>query len=522
MANPPGVNVTVNTPSSSPNTNSPTGTWFVAGYTAGGPSGVAVPVNSIQDFNTYFGSYTNGAVAGRTSTSASLYDSLDVYFREGGIRAYVSRVVGSAGSPAKATCTLGTSFLTLTATGYGAWANSSGTTSTPASPAGLQVSAVSAGSGGFALTVTYNGNQIGQTSPPLFTANDAINWVNSLSGAGVLFAAASAGSGSVPSLTSTPTYYYFAGGVDGTVSVTPDLSTDVTTSLAAFTTPLGSGQVSAPGITVATVWQALGTHAIANNRVALLDAVDASSATTLVSAAQGLQYGGSNALTDSSYAAMFAPWVKEPGIASTTPNTVAPTFTRTVAPTAFAAAKIAASDVIYDCNVPAAGVINGNCATAIDVTTTYSASDRATINAAGVNLIRNINGAVAVYGFRSLATDTNWISFNNVRFRMQIIRDLDVVVEPFVFAEIDGKGQIFARLAGAVSGQCQLYWLRNSLYGVNPSDAFTVNTGPQINTPTTIAAGQLNVQVNLRMAPQAEQVAVTVTKYLVSATLPSY
>jgi hypothetical protein len=228
------------------------------------------------------------------------------------------------------------------------------------------------------------------------------------------------------------------------------------------------------------------------------------------------------AIADASYAAMFGPWIKVPGIASTQPNTIAPTFTRTVPPSGFVAGNIAAVDATNDANVPAAGVQNGACNYALDVVQSFSAADRASLNAAGVNLIRNINGNVAVYGFRSLALDANWTAFNNVRFRMQLVRDFDVLTEPFVFAEIDGKGQIFGRLAGVLSGQCQMYWLRNSLYGTYPTDAFTVNTGPQVNTPATIAAGQLNAQVNLRMSPQAEQVQVTVTKYLATATLPSY
>jgi hypothetical protein len=178
MANPPGVNITVNAASGNPNTNAPTGTWFVTGLAAGGPSGVAVPVNSIQDFNTYFGVISNGALTGRNSTSATLYDSLDVYFREGGVRSYVSRVIGA--SSVKATCTIAGSsagtWLTLTASGGGTWANSAA-----GSINGLQVVTASAGSGGYSLSVFYNGNQIGSTSPALFTAADAVNWVNSLS-----------------------------------------------------------------------------------------------------------------------------------------------------------------------------------------------------------------------------------------------------------------------------------------------------------------------------------------------------
>ena len=511
MANPPGVNVTVNSPSASVQTNSPTGTWFVTGLTAGGPVGVAVPVNSIQDFNNYFGSIVNGALTGRTATSATLYDSLDVYFREGGVRAYVSRVGAAGGSPVAATSVVGTNFLTFTATGKGTWANSANT-----SAAGLIINLTTGGTNGFSLSVTYNGVSLA-TSPLLFSNTDAISWVNSLAIPGIMCTAAinGTGAGSIPSTGS----FYFTGGADGTTS-----EADWTTALTAFNVELGSGQVSAPGHgTASTVtWQQLCNHASTYNRVAILDSNPASTtASALASDAASIQYAGAQAATDSSYAAMFAPWVKVPGIASTQPNTVAPTFTRTIPPSAVVAANIASTDLTNDANVPAAGVQNGACNYALDVTQNFVASDRVTLNSAGVNLIRNINGQVAVYGFRSLALDANWIMFNNVRFRMQITRDLDVIAEPFVFAEIDGKGQIFARLAGALSGQCQNYWLRNSIYGTNPEDAFTVNVGPQINTPATIAQGLINAQVNLRMAPQAEQVAITVTKYLVSSSLPA-
>ena len=511
MANPPGVNVTVNAPSASVQTNSTTGTWFVTGTTAGGPVGVAVPVNSIQDLHNYFGTISNGALTGRTATSATLYDSLDVYFRSGGVRAYVSRVGASGGSPVAASCTIGTNFLKLTAVGTGTWANS-----TSGGSVGLIVTLTTGGSSGFALSVAYNGVTLA-TSPLLFSNTDAVAWVNSLAVPGIMATAAvdGTGAGSIPSAGS---FYFGTSGVDGTQS-----EADWTNALTAFNVELGAGQVSAPGHTTAVGWKNLANHAYNFNRVAVLDATDTPTAATLYGAqgSQIVQYGGAQAATDSSYAAMFAPWVKVPGIASTQPNTVAPTFTRTVPPSCFVAANISATDLTNDANVPAAGVQNGSCEYALDVTQSYVASDRVLLNNAGVNVLRNINGVVSVYGFRSLALDSNWIAFNNVRFRMQIVRDLDVIAEPFVFAEIDGKGQIFARLAGALSGQCQNYWLRNSIYGVNPEDAFNVNVGPQINTPVTIAAGQINAQVNLRMAPQAEQVSVTVTKYLVSATLPS-
>ena len=95
------------------------------------------------------------------------------------------------------------------------------------------------------------------------------------------------------------------------------------------------------------------------------------------------------------------------------------------------------------------------------------------------------------------------------------------IANGFVFGEIDGKGQLFAQLNGALAGKCQQYWINNSLYGLNPQDSYAVNTGPQVNTPASIAAGQINAQVLVRLSPTAEVVQINVVKYLSSATLPT-
>jgi hypothetical protein len=104
---------------------------------------------------------------------------------------------------------------------------------------------------------------------------------------------------------------------------------------------------------------------------------------------------------------------------------------------------------------------------------------------------------------------------------MQVVRDFDNIAENFIFAEIDGRGQIFAKLASALSGQCQSYWMSNSIYGQTPANSFNVNVGAALNTPATIAAGQINAQVNLRMSPFGELVTVNVTKYSITSNLPA-
>ena len=208
-----------------------------------------------------------------------------------------------------------------------------------------------------------------------------------------------------------------------------------------------------------------------------------------------------------------------PGIYSTNPANTSPIPARIVPPSALAAALMAKSDQTNDTNEPAAGP-NGRSSYAIGVTHQYVASDLALLNGAGVNAVKPIQGVVTLYGYRTTSLDPNWIYLNNVRFRMQIINDFDIIGEQFIFTEIDGQGHLFAAFNGALSGKCQTYWTNGSLYGSQPSQAFQVNTGPQVNTPATIQAGQLNAEVNLHMSAFGEFVTINVVKFLLNQRVP--
>ena len=509
----PGVTINVTAAASSSATNSPTGTWFALGVAAG-PAGVAVPINSMADFNTYFGSVVNGQVTGRYTLtnvdSTLLYDALDVFFREGGVNAFVSRVQPTSTGVAATSTTTGGKIL-LTAKGKGTWANSS---DSDASGLILTITGATVGGGTlYTAVITYNGNILA-TAGGLATDTDVINWVNSLPAyQSMVTASAISGSTILPTAGSTSSVY-LSGGTD-----TATADADVAPAIALFNANYGVGQISFPGSTSATVQQALANHAAQNNRVALVDAPNTAVAADIIDAANTLKY----AVTDSSYVAMFAPWVKVPGVVNTNPTANSGiVFNRTVAPTALAAAKMARNDVGNDANVPAAGSTHGASTYVSNVTATYNASDLGNLNASGVNAIRLIptTGVIAVYGFRTLAVDPRWAFLNNARFRMQITRDLDSIAEGYVFQEIDGKGHIFSQLAGAIGGTLQQYWIRGSLYGLTANEAFSVNTGPQVNTPVTIAAGQINAQVALKMSPFGEFVTINVVKYAVNASLP--
>ena len=488
----PGVYTTVTTASSSTSTGVPTGQWFVTGITQQGPIGVPIPITSMADFLNYLGPRTQETDS--YSIQYNLYDALDEYFHDGGVVAYVSRVTGPRAATASTSIadSNGITSLTISAAGPGAWGNA--------------LSAVVVNSGSYYNIKIYNGTNLIVTSPNLFYAVDAQNWFNAQNSWQVQVNVV-AGSGGIPV---GGTYSLNGRGSDDNGEITDQQWTQA---LTAFTDVYGPGQVSAPGHTTPAGYAALLAHAVAFNRVALLDVADSPTASTLVAQAQTVQ---TNPSPD--YAALLAPWIIIPGITTSNPGTASPIPNRVVPPSALAAALMAANDITSDCNNPAAGN-NGQSNYAIGTTQTYVTTDRATLNGAGVDVFRTINGVVTLYGYRTLALDPNWTYLNNVRMRMQMVFDFDNIGESFVFQEIDGQGQLFSTFNGALAGRCQKYWVDGSLYGATAQQAFSVNTGPQVNTPTTIANSQVNAIVSVRLSPFGE--AVNVVKYLSNATIPN-
>src|SRR5580704_4788876 len=112
----PGTIVNIQAASPSPNGNAPTGTWFITGLTQQGPTGVAIPIQSMADYAAYLGPRYPGGI---------LYDCLSEFFADGGVLAYVSRVVGPGAQVATVAIPDADSVTTLNvnASGVGSWGN---------------------------------------------------------------------------------------------------------------------------------------------------------------------------------------------------------------------------------------------------------------------------------------------------------------------------------------------------------------------------------------------------------------
>lgn len=479
----PGITVTSLSAPPPANASPSTGTWFVTGQTQRGPVGKPLPVTSMTDYLTKYGS--------RTTAAASMYDALDLYFRDGGALAYVSRVTGSATTAAtliiKDQATTPANTLNVFANSGGLWGNS------------ISVAVINVVTATYQLQISYAG-QIVETSPILTSPADAVAW----SAASNYVTITNANSASVAPtnnpglLVATP----LATGTDDTASI---VEATWTTALTVFTSDMGPGQVSAPGRTTDPSHQALIAHATNNNRVALLDGVDSPTAATHLTAATNAITGG----LDGSRGALLVPWVIIPGIAT---GSALPAPNRTVPPSALVASAISRADALGNPNVAAAGAL-GTSNFAIGVTQNFVDADRGNLNVVGVDVIRYFSGSgkVQLYGFRSLSTDPSWSQLNWSRLRMFIQdRATTIAGQIATFGQLDAKGQLFGRFNGALCGMLQRLWQVGSLYGNNASDAFAVDTSSAVNTPSTIAAGQLNAAISIKRSVDAEFVNIQV------------
>ncbi len=474
----PGVTVTstASPPASSSEVES--GTWFVAGLTASGPVDRAVLVRNMAQYEATFGERESNTV---------MWDSAETFFREGGSRLYVSRVAGP--NPVVATRVLdddaAADSLRVNALGPGAYGN--------------DLDVVVTGSGPFVISIQDVDGVTVETSPSLADNDEAVAWSE-----GSAYIRLIDLGGDIPAV-----------GDFGLQNGTDDRSnaTDATwvAALDRFTKDLGPGQVSVPGRTSAQGQSDLLDHAEEFNRIALVDFVDTATEGTLISAAATLR-----AKAQARYGGGFAPWATIPGL---TPGTE-----RTVPYSAVQAGLIARlHSAGYNPNIAAAGVRGvARFATGLSQVA-WTDVEREQLNDAGVNVAIVKDGNVRTYGYRTFANPLTiakeWLQLTNARLAMEIMAKAEIEGETFILDQIDGRGHKISEFNGALSGICLPYFIDGALYGATPQEAYKVETGPQVNTEETLAAGELNAIVYVRMSPFAEMVSIEVNKVAITEVL---
>jgi Phage tail sheath protein subtilisin-like domain len=471
----PGVQVLSRAQPPSRGITTDVGAWFVVGAAEKGPTTYAQLVRNMTEFTLYFGSRQSYSI---------LWDALETFFREGGSRAYVVRVAGASAVNATKTINDGQgtpqASLKIDAKNAGAWGNS------------LSVATVLGNTGSErVLVITHSTLGEVDRSPSLADQAAAVSWSRSSDWVNV-----SIPGGASTNLPAVAAAAALTTGADDNSGITDNQRQ---AALAYFTRDLGPGQVSIPGNTTTANLQALVAHARAYNRQALVDGTDTASRSTLVTQSEALQ--------GDEYGAIFAPWVLIPGLVGKT--------SRTVPPSALVAGLMARSDATQSPNVAAAGD-NGRARYALGLSqVAWTDADRELLNNDQVNVFRQIAGQVTLYGYRTLANpngDISWQWLSNQRLRLKITAEAEKVAEGFLFDQIDGKGQKIAEFAGALGAVLLGYYNDGALYGETPEDAYSVDVGESVNTPTTLSAGELRAVLTMRMSPLAEIVRIEIVK----------
>ena len=455
-----------------------TGTWFACGTTDRGSASAAGLIQSLDQFITVYG---------QRQTYSVLYDAVEAFFREGGNRVYIGRVVGPAatsGSKNLLDASSGVSLI-VTALGPGAWS------------ANYKVGVVAGVAGGtYQIQVTDASNNVLEQSSDLGDQGSAVAWSQYSNYVRITLGA----SALVPAVVAPAA---LSAGNDDRAAIT---DTQWANALALFLNTLGPGQVSEPGRTSSTAYSQVKAHVEANNRVGLLDLPDSPTVATLQSSAAGIV---------SRFTACFAPWVVIPGLTTGT--------TRSVPPCAYIAGMLARNDPTLGTNQPAAGNY-GNAQYAIDLTQPdWTDTQRTTLNSSNCNIIRRMFGGIRNYGWRSntnAVSDPSWVDFGNGRFYMDLSAELNNVGENYIFSEIDGQnGQLINAFNSELTGVMLDHYNAGELFGDTAAQAFRVDTGPAVNTLQTLANNELHAVVTVKMAPFAEYVQINIVKRQVTQTL---
>jgi hypothetical protein len=225
-------------------------TAFMVGFAAKGSTTAVIEINSPGDITSELGA--------RDSAVPWLWDSLDVFFKEGGNHAYVAREVGP--TPVKASKTL--------------------QDSAPANT--VIVSAKTVGTDGNLIAVA-----VGSGTFTVYYDDVIVETFTGLSNRAAYIAITSdyvdvTATGSSSLVPATLAKSSLTGGVDDHASAS---TTQLSAALALFVKDLGPGQVLAPGLTDDTSHGLIAAHADTFDRVALLDAPNTATLATVTAAA---------------------------------------------------------------------------------------------------------------------------------------------------------------------------------------------------------------------------------------------
>ena len=147
---------------------------------------------------------------------------------------------------------------------------------------------------------------------------------------------------------------------------------------------------------------------------------------------------------------------------------------------------------------PANEIVRG----ALGLKYNVSKGEQDLLNPKGINAIRYMNGAIRIWGARTLSTDPSWRYINVRRLFIMVESSIERATQWVVFEPNDHR--LWKRVQRTISSFLTLLWRNGALMGTSPEQAFYVKCDEETNPAEVIDAGQLVVEIGLAPVKPAE------------------
>ncbi len=204
---------------------------------------------------------------------------------------------------------------------------------------------------------------------------------------------------------------------------------------------------------------------------------------------------------DSSYAALYYPWIQVDDPVQNRPIHVPPS--------GHMAGIWARNDNTRGVHkAPANEIVRG--AVGLAYNTTKGEQD--TLNPNGVNCIRAFPGrGIRVWGARTLSSDPAWRYISVRRLFNFVEKSIENGTQWVVFEPNDHK--LWARVRRDVGAFLRVVWQEGALFGLSPSEAFYVKCDEELNPPEIRDMGRLIVEIGLCPVKPAEFVIFRISQW---------
>ncbi|MBI9043744.1 MAG: phage tail sheath family protein [Anaerolineaceae bacterium] len=204
---------------------------------------------------------------------------------------------------------------------------------------------------------------------------------------------------------------------------------------------------------------------------------------------------------DSSYAALYYPWIK----------IMDPATDKVIKmpPSGHMAGVWARNDNTRGVHkAPANEVVS--LAVGLAYQTTKGEQD--TLNPIGVNCIRAFPGrGIRVWGARTLSSNPSWRYINVRRLFNYVEKSIEGGTQWIVFEPNNRK--LWARVSRDVSAFMRTVWRDGALFGSSPSEAFYVKCDDELNPPESRDLGRLIIEIGLAPVKPAEFVIFRISQW---------